>query len=148
MSSIRDQLIDAVVAKLNGAGKPAKVEAIRYSLSKIDFKPDPTKKFLMVYPEKDQVSPPDRMFGMLKRTLRLCVDAYSLGEPIDENLDPALCWITTALSSDDSLGGLALDVRHVSEEWSEAFAQEGIGMCRSLWDIEYTQLRSSQERQS
>lgn len=145
MSSIRDQIVQEVVDRLNDSGKPTNVEAVRYSLSKIDFVANPNHKPIAVYPARDTVERPRKGQPLLQRTLLLTVAAYSMGEPIDQGMDASLCWITSVLGSDASLGGLALDVRPVSEEWDEDMAIQGIGLCRSSWEIDYIHNRNNQE---
>jgi hypothetical protein len=145
MSSIRDQIVQDVVDRINGAGKPDNVQAIRYSLSKIDLVADPTKKIVAAYPESDSVEPPKKGQMLLKRTLRLRLDVWSVGEPIDQHLDAPMVWIYSVMGADASLGGLALDVQPVKDEWDEEAALQGIGLCKSFWDIDYIHNRNNME---
>lgn len=146
MSSIRDQIVQEIVGRLNGtAGKPANVVAIRYSLSRIDFVANPTQKPLVVFPLKDSVQPPKKGQPLLMRTAQIRIDAFSIGEPIDQELDASVCWTTAVMGADPSLGGLCLDVRPVSEEWDEESATQGIGLCKTVWEIDYIHNRTNQE---
>jgi hypothetical protein len=146
MSSIRDQIVQAVVDALNNTpGKPAEIVAMRYALSKIDFSANPTQKPLIVHPSKDIPEPTKKGFPVIKRTLVLRIDAYSVGEPIDQNLDPSLCWVTSVIGASGFLGGLVLDVREGNCEWDEEMALEGMGLCKIVVEIDYNHNRNNQE---
>lgn len=147
MSSIRDQIVAEIVDRLNTtAGKPAAISAIRYSLSKIDLAGNPTQRPLVVFPLKDLAQPAKKGQPLIMRTAQIRIDAFSVGEPIDQQLDEQICWTTTVMSADPSLGGLCLDIRSVSEEWDEeAAVVQGYGLARTLWEVDYIHNRNNQE---
>ena len=142
MSSIRDQILTAVVAKLNGAGKPAGVNVRRFSLAKIEPSQLP---MIEAYPGSDVVKDTSKGRQSLMRTLGLILDVYAMGDPVDQALDEAVCWITTALQADQSLGGLVMDVRERSAEWDAEMAAQGTGLCKVLVEIDYIHNRLNQE---
>lgn len=146
MSSIRDQIVQQVVDCLNNTpGKPADVVAMRYTLSRLDFVANPSQKPLIVHPGKDVPHEAKKGFPVLMRTLALRIDAYSVGEPIDQGLDASLCWITSAIAANTNLGGLVLDVREGPAEWDEEMALEGVGLCKVTFEFDYTHHRNNQE---
>ena len=142
MSSIRDQIITAVLAKLNGAGKPAGVNVRRFSLAKIEPSQLP---MIEAYPGTDVVKDQSKGRQSLIRTLGLILDVYGMGDPVDQSLDEAICWITEALQADQSLGGLTLEVREKSAEWDAEMAAQGTGLCKVLVEIDYIHNRLNQE---
>jgi hypothetical protein len=142
MSSIRNQIIDAVALVLNGANKPAGVNVRRFSLAKIEPSHLP---LIEVYPGSDVVKDQSKGRQSLIRTLGLILDVYGMGDPVDVALDEAVCWITTALQADQSLGGLCLDIREKSAEWDAEMAAQGTGLCKVLVEIDYIHNRLNQE---
>lgn len=143
MSSIRDQIIAEVVSRLNGAGKPAGVTVRRYSLAKIEPSQLP---LIEVYPHQDVLKQPTAKGRQaVFRTLALMCDVYGQGDPLDQSIDAALCWITAALQADQSLGGLVQDVRDGQAEWDSEQAAMGTGLCKFIVEIDYIHTRNNQE---
>lgn len=140
MSSIRDQIVATVVSILDGAGKPDGVNVRRFSLAKI---PPEHMPMVEVAPGKDVAI--ETKAGAVRRKLLVRFDVYGAGELVDQELDPALCWITAALQADRSLGGLSTDIVDGEVEWDAEAAAQGIGLARVIVEIEYTHTRTSQE---
>ncbi len=142
MSSIRDQILTAIVTALNGAGKPAGVTVRRFSMAKIE--PD-QQPLVEVYPGKDIAQDAPKGRPVVMRTLAVILDVYAIGDPVDQEIDPVLCWVTEALNADRSLGGLALDLREKSAEWDGEMAAMGQGLCKVIVEVEYHHNRNNQE---
>jgi len=141
MSTIRDQIVAAVFAALNGPDKPAGINVRRFSLTRIE--PD-QMPMIEVYPHKDVAIETKPM--AVRRTLTVGFDVYAAGELVDQEIDPALAWITSALqAAPRSLGGLATDIREGQAEWDGEAALSGIGLCKAYVEIDYIHNRTNQE---
>jgi hypothetical protein len=97
-----------------------------------------------VYPSKD--IPIETKPNSVRRTLKVGFDVYANGELVDQEIDPALAWITAALqAAPRTLGGLATDIRDGEAEWDGEAALSGIGLCKAFVEIDYTHHRTNQE---
>lgn len=142
MSSIRDQIVTAIVAALEGHNKPSNLTVRRFSLAKIEPEHQP---LIEVYPGKDNVQDAPKGRPVVMRTLSVMLDVYAIGDAVDQVIDPILCWVTASLNADRSLGGLALDLRERSAEWDGEMAAMGQGLCKVVIDVEYHHNRINQE---
>lgn len=116
MPSVRSQVLDAIVAALNGAGKPAGLLVQRYST-----RPITGALVTTVYPLQQQSERFGHSRGPLVREtllVRLRHDAVnSAGGDADEATDAQAGWARAALMVDQTLGGRATLIEEQSIQW-------------------------------
>jgi hypothetical protein len=96
MSTLRAQIVDAVVAALN-TGRPAGIpEASRLRQSQFEASETPS---ISVYPANESIQQATRVPGpLVKRELQIVVEARVAGDEPDALLDPSLSWIEQAVT--------------------------------------------------
>ncbi len=112
--SYRERLLQAIVAALNGSGKPAGTTVNRSRRRPVELTELP---MISVYPIREEKAVPgeNRRSPIIERTLRVQVKSRVVGE--DAALDPHGKWVVAALLADPSLGDLALDVAEDATDW-------------------------------
>lgn len=108
--SIREKIIQAAVAALEAAGKPAELTVHRNR--ELPIEDDNLPAMIVFYGEDD---PRSRTHdNTSERTLTLAIETRAsttvAGTPGDKVTDPYTNWMTQALMADDTLGGLATSV--------------------------------------
>lgn len=115
MASVRERIMAALEAAVNGAGKPAGLNVHRQRRRPIDRDKLPAT---VVYAIREDV----RAFSTgpirdVERRLRVRLEHRATGAPEDQVLDPYLVWGTKALKADETLGGLCREINEVLIEW-------------------------------
>jgi hypothetical protein len=115
--TVREQIVQAVLAALNGPGKPESVpacERVSYTAASSGNVPR-----MMLYPVKETVERVNRG-PLVKRELTVRVDcraAALAAEHADALANDMVAWATKALAG-SRLGGLAHDVAEIAVDWS------------------------------
>lgn len=131
MASVRELILQAAVAALNGAGKPAGLAVHRNRTRPFGSDQLPA---IVLYPGPD---PEDVVLathdgGVERRfTVRAECRAIAAGVPPDQATDPLTTWCTRALHEDPTFGGLAAEIeeRRISwaaEETDQVFAAAAV----------------------
>jgi hypothetical protein len=112
--SLTEQVLQAVVAALDGAGKPAGVtvnRSRRQSIEKDDL------PMISVYPIGEEVTraTDNRRSPVVERRLRVEVKCRVVGD--DQANDALRKWAVQSVMADQSLGGLALEIVEESTDW-------------------------------
>jgi hypothetical protein len=111
MSSVGDQILDAIVELLDDPAKPAGLTADRFRVQKI------VPPAAAVYGISEEVSQTQRGQGLVHRRKVVRVDCRAEGEVPDQAVDPILTWVTKQLIANQQLGGLALGIIELRTEW-------------------------------
>jgi hypothetical protein len=100
MSTIRSQIVTALITALN-TGRPAGVsEATRIRQAQFEPSDIPT---VSVYPGDESIKPATSRPGpLVLRELQIVVEARVAGDAPDELLDPTVSWIEQAVTRIDS----------------------------------------------
>lgn len=118
MASIREQIMDAVVAALDGASKPASITVHRSRGRPID---DDDLPATVVYLRREDTA--DRATALLDRRTIIALEHRVSGDPVDTQLDALLVWGTAAMQADPTWGGLAYETTEQSTEWDSGLLQ-------------------------
>ena len=134
--TIRLQIIAAIAALLNGAGKPAGLNVDRKEYQAIEHAGLPRMVPYIAPGRQGGTTIEDtdpRATGRLDRTLRVVVETQVEFDPDDTTpdaaADPYLSWCEKALWADDDLGGLAYRIISIQlvgkevEDKGRAFAR-------------------------
>lgn len=113
MASRREAVVEAVVAALNGPGKPAALTVHRSRTRPVDKDDLPAQ---IVYLLSETI-PTEYGVPAVDRELVLAVETRAQGNPPDEALDEYLSWSVRALMTDFTLGGAAMRVTEQSTDW-------------------------------
>ncbi|HET7552195.1 MAG TPA: hypothetical protein VFK04_12965 [Gemmatimonadaceae bacterium] len=134
MASRRDQILAAVVAILNGAGKPADTTVERYRTLPLTTE----GAWILVYPMIEATERAPTPSGRLaRRKLRVRCECRAQGEQVDQVLDPLLLWTVKALMADPSLGGVAINVQEEATQWDAEDADKVYGAAAVDFTIDY-----------
>lgn len=145
MASLRSQIIGAVVAALNGPGKPAGLQVYRFRLSPVDKTKLPA---IVVRPMAEEVSKEHARSPVMRRTLRLnvqCFAAPTAGMAVDDSLDAVLVWASKAVLGTLTHGGLAITTSESRTEWDADEADQVYAGATVEFLIDYTTKTSDQE---
>lgn len=143
MSSMREQVLLAVVAALDGHGaKPEGTTVHRWRTRPVEQDELPAA---VVYQVREATQ--DRATALLDRTLRVRVEARvrAVGESPDQALDPLLTWIVRAMTEDPKFGGVAADTTEQETTWDAADLDRILGAAAVDFDIQYQTTRQDPE---
>ncbi len=112
--SYTERLLQAVVAALDGAGKPAGLTVNRSRRQSIEKSQLP---MISVYPIREEVTraTDNRRSPLVERRLRVEVKCRVVGD--DQANDALRKWAVQSVMADQSLGGLALEITEESTDW-------------------------------
>ncbi len=112
--TIREQIVKAIVAKLDAPGKPAATTVNRTRRRAVEPSELP---MISVYDVREEVesATESRRSLLADRTLRVRVKCRAVGD--DSAVDPLYSWAVKALKTDQSLGGLAVGLTEESTDW-------------------------------
>lgn len=112
--SYTERVLQAVVAALDGAGKPAGVTVNRSRRQSIEKSQLP---MISVYPIREEVTraTDNRRSPLVERRLRVEVKCRVVGD--DQDNDALRKWAVQSVMADQSLGGLALETTEESTDW-------------------------------
>lgn len=124
MASRRDQIIAAIVAALDGGGKPAGLVVERARVLPQEQERLP---FAGVYPLQEQTRRKGGEWGpLVTRRMLLRVELRVIGDPTDAALDPLMTWCVTTIIGNQTLGGLTKSIHEVATEWASGTAENVI----------------------
>lgn len=112
--SYTERILQAVVAALNGANKPAGVTVNRSRRQSIEKSQLP---MISVYPIREEVTraTDNRRSPLVERRVRVEVKCRVVGD--DQANDALRKWAVQSVMADQSLGGLALEITEQSTDW-------------------------------
>lgn len=149
MATIRNQILDAIVSRLNGAGKPAALTVARFPVSNIE---EASLPHVAVVPGRESVDrPSDKMRAYPVRERRLTVrvecraKASGISQGPDEALDPLVAWTTKALLADATLGSLALECEESEISWQGDESDHRFGLAIVSFVVRYKTNSQDQE---
>jgi hypothetical protein len=135
-SSIRMQIMDALVAALSAGGAPTGLTVHRERTRPIEQDSLPA---IMVYADDDTPKPLAQQHyaaPLTERHLSLALECRAQGAAgvsPDEALDPVLVWAASAVAKDPRFGGLATDVEEGKTVWN---SREGdVPVASAKWSI-------------
>lgn len=113
--SRRELALQAIVAALDGAGKPAALTVHRFRLRPTSSDEMPA---VVVYPiHQDSSRPTQRASNMQQDVLIVGLEFRVVGEGPDIILEPLVVWAEQALCGDRRLGGTVDDIALRSIDW-------------------------------
>lgn len=137
--SIRERIVQAAVAAIDGVGKPTGLAVHRYRTRKLE-----AEKHLpaMVVFIGDEPVKPYTQDGEVLRTLELAVKTRDknpvAGTPPDQALDPYLTWLVKSLMADQTLGGLAISLKETGNVWNADETTETVhAEAGTVFEIKY-----------
>lgn len=114
-TTIREQIIEAIIAQLN-TGAPAGVP----TLTRVKMEPNQPGQLpaMTIFPLREEVNhaPAGKWGHVVMRSLTLRIVVEAEGNPVDQQLDPIIAWLSQLGGS--QLGGLAVDVEEQNLEWA------------------------------
>lgn len=138
MASIRELILQHVVADLDAAGKPSGSTVHRQRTLPIE---DDTLPAYVVYLHTEQATPGDGRHGYkVRRTTRVFVECRALvgaGTAPDAALDPLTSWAVQAVMADRTQGDLALHTNEVGTEWRASDTDAVRAAATIAFDIEH-----------
>lgn len=149
MATIRNQILDAIASKLNGAEKPAGLTVERFPVYNLEERSLP---HVCVRPGREDVNRPSdklRAYPVRERILSVRIECrvqVGLNESPDEALDPFVAWVTKALSEDPTFGKLATSTEEVGIEWESDEMDSRFGLATITFSVNYTTNASDQEK--
>ena len=144
--SYTERVLQAVVAALDGAGKPAGVTGNRSRRQSIEKSQLP---MISVYPIREDVTraTDNRRSPLVERRLRVQVKCRVVGD--DKDNDPVRKWAVQSVMADQSLGGLALEIMEESTDWDADDATDADYSVAAVdFVVRYTTSRSNLENKS
>lgn len=120
MSSIREQILDAVVSAVSGEGAPAGLTVHRERTRPIEKEQCPA---ILIFAEDETPEPLDgRKFKapLTERCLNITAELRVIpdsGQSVDEAVDFLWVWLMQAVGADESFGGLAMGITEGAVKW-------------------------------
>jgi len=136
MSSIRDQIVAAIVSALGVSGAPGSVDQ-----SRLEQYTDDQLPAFNVFPGKDEklVATSDDE----GRKLIVHVECLAAGATkADHAVDPLYVWAVQKIMADPTLGGLATFTCHEDDEWTLAWSEKDIVALKVSFSVEYRTART------
>lgn len=119
MSTVREQIIQAIIEQLN-TGRPAGVPEI----TRLDMEPKQPNQLpaMTIFALREEVvgNTAGRWGHIVMRRMTVRVVMEAEGDLPDQALDPMLAWVSMLGGS--RLGGLAVDVEEQQLEWAFEYA--------------------------
>ena len=137
MSSVRSQILDAILAALNGTGTPAPAE--RFRTTNVEMADLPR---ILVHPATEdiqKVSPNPRSPLMERRVvfkLDLLATFTGTTSP-DQAIDPLLVWVTSQIFKDPGFGARAIETQETRLEWDAETVDSGLAKCTVEISVRY-----------
>lgn len=139
-TSIREQIIVAIVAILGAGGKPAGLIVHRNRTRTIE---SDTLPAILVYAQDDEPkSWANQQYGapLVERQLAVFLEYRALGAltvPIDETLDPLIVWGTRQMVANEKFGGLGNGVVEGKTLWLSKEGDQVLAAASQLWTVKY-----------
>ena len=140
MSSIREQILSAIVATLGAAGAPAGLTVHRERTRPIESDSLPA---VMVYAEDDVPKPfaaQNYRAPLTERQLTVVLECRAQGSlttAVDVALDPIAIWATQQMFADVSFGGLANEVEEGRSAWQSREGDLPVASCAIHFTVKY-----------
>lgn len=136
MSSIRDQILDAIIAALNTATPGGVPQATRDYINPLEGSDLPA---ISVRASREESEGKPNRFGPLRqRRLTVRVECFAAGSPGDEELDPLVTWAGKVLSGDAGrFGGLAHCTEETAIEWNSEERDQPFASAFMDFTVEY-----------
>jgi hypothetical protein len=125
MSSIRDRILDAVIAALSATGGPAGLNVVEDRTHSADLSQLP---MIGVFSEDDDPEGvgQDVRAPLVEKSMTLTLE-YRAAVPVPETghqpvaprkvIDPLYCWAMAQVAKDETFGGLAMWVKEGAMKW-------------------------------
>ena len=145
MSSIREQIVDGIVALLEASGSPAGLTVHRERTRPIE---DDSLPALVVYCEDEEPKSTDKQTfrsPLVERSLRLIVEARARatgGLAPDQALDPLLVWTAQQILQNETIGGLAIGATEGKTSWITKEADVVVAAAIANYHIRYRTART------
>lgn len=145
-ASIREQIIDAIVANLEASGKPAGLTVHRLRTRPIEEDSLPS---ILIYAEDDEPKPVDgQQFKspLVERSLVIYLEYRaegSLAVAPDQALDPLIVWGTKTMVSNEKFvsnaypGGLGMGVVELKTAWMSKEGDKLFAAASTQWQVKY-----------
>lgn len=149
MATRRDQILDAVLAKLNPAlpGAPA---GLKVEVWRIDPLEDSDMPHINIVPGKEHVAPAtqsDRSPNRLRTlTVKLEIRALPAVANANKALDPILAWATRQLFTDYTLGGKCSKFEETGNDFKREDGATAHALCEREYEAHYTTKTSDEEQ--
>ena len=145
--TIRETIMAAAEAALDGAGKPAGLNVHRFRTRALDRDDMPA---MAVYHLGEVVELETHDEPSVLRTLTVRVEhrvktLVTSTDPPDKTLDPLVAWGTKGLLTDAALNALIVSIEEMSIEWATAEADSLYGGAAQDFKIEYATVWDDQE---
>jgi hypothetical protein len=142
-ASIRESLVRAVLAAIDGAEKPGGLRVHRWRKRPLEKDRLPAVCVYLLQeqlPEEKQLPARTRTPVRRKCTIvcecRVVGDATANTSP-DEALDPIVAWVVQAVLADPTLGNLAHAVTEIGTKWDADELNETFGAAAIHFEIDY-----------
>lgn len=145
-TTIREQILAAMLAALNDAppaGIPAAVRSGLHPVDNSELLPS-----IILRPMREEVQPVDgnRYNYMVQRQMTVRIEVRGAGDPVDQALDPMLVWVSQKLSGnlypDGNGRNLANDTVEASTEWEYSDMDAQMAMAMVDFTIWYNTART------
>lgn len=146
MATIRERILDAMVAAFNTSAPLGVPVAVRRRLPMIETSMLP---FVDIMPVQEQTqSATSRLSSpVVRRTMRVKVRCWAAGDSAEAACDTMVAWATKALAG-NTLGGLAHDIEELGTEWQSAIVDAQYGVAEVEFAVSYQTKTADQELHS
>jgi hypothetical protein len=121
MASRRDQIIAAIVAAVNGVGKPAGLVVARTRVLPTEQENLP---FTGVYPIQEETRRKGGEWGpLVLRRLLIRLEIRVKGEPTDAGIDAIATWCVQTIVGNQTTGGLTKSIHETGMQWARGEAE-------------------------
>lgn len=135
MASIRDQILDAVVAALNTATPAGVPQAARHRLTPYELANLPAIDVAPIEEQAEGIGPRLNP-SAVKRTLRFKVRCWARGDAPEVAADAMVSWATKVLAG-NRLGGLAHGIEEVGTSWTDDVSNDVFGVAEVEFIAQY-----------
>ncbi len=132
--SAAKQLLAAVVAALDGAGKPAGLTIHKWRTRPIERDGLPA---IVVYYRKEDAGLIAERARVSRRILRFTCEVRVTDAVPDDALDPYINWCVASLMADQTLGGTCRQLDQVEMEWDAVEVEKPYGAAAVTFEALY-----------
>jgi hypothetical protein len=139
-TTIREQIMTAIVAALGAAGAPAGLTVHRERTKPIETDSLPA---ILLYAEDETPKPwghSQYRAPLTERQLTVVLECRaqgSLATPVDAALDPVYAWAAQRMFADVSFGGLANEVEEGRTAWQSKEGDVPVASCAIHFTVKY-----------
>jgi hypothetical protein len=141
--TVRKRIVDAVVATLSDAAKPAGLTVHKYRLRPLERDQLPA---VVVFSIDESVSLENIVPQVARRLVVRC-EARHHGDVPDDALDPILSWVVQRITTDATLQDLTVRVSEVGTEWMAEQKDVVLAAAAVDFAIDYYTLETNPELQ-